>query len=95
MVEPILVSSAELERRIHQVSEGDAKGTVSDILGAPPFEEEEKHGTLCSFWRFAISDRSRSAFSYEIYLGEFVENRLAFGSIIPRSASQHPNTMTD
>lgn len=39
------------------------------------------------YWRLFIEDRPESMRQYEIYLGEFVGNRLTFGTLIPHGVS--------
>lgn len=88
----INVSDDELEHRISQVSSGDSLNAVSDILGGRPYKEEEMAEKRRVFWHFFLTDRAGSTPRFEIFLGEFVDDELTFGSIVPHGASSEAKT---
>jgi hypothetical protein len=89
----IHLSRAELQRRIGRVAAGIGKQGVSDVLGSPPFEEKRhESGALSCFWRFSIGGDEGAPPTYEIFLGEFVDDRLTFGSLIPRAETRDDDT---
>ncbi len=83
----IPVSTDELGQRISQVSIGDSLSIVSNILGGDPYKEEKESEKRRAFWRFHLTDRVGPVYQYEIYLGEFVNDLLVFGAIIPHGAA--------
>lgn len=80
----IHVTDDELARRLQQVSIGSAFDTVVERLGGQPYQEEEHAGVRRVWWRFLLSDRPATSGRYEIYVGEFVQDRLTFGAILPQ-----------
>jgi hypothetical protein len=78
----IPLSKAELERRISLVAIGDSADKVADLLGGYPYKREMEGEKLRAFWRFRILEREGGD-PYEIYLGEFVNDQLVFGFIVP------------
>jgi hypothetical protein len=78
----ITLSKPELERRISLVATGDSEDRVSDLLGGSPYKRELDAEKLKAFWRFRILEREGGD-PYEIYLGEFVNDQLVFGFVLP------------
>jgi hypothetical protein len=78
----IPLSQAELLRRISPVANGYSLDKVSDLLGGSPYERKMEGEKLSAFWRFRILEREAGD-PYEIYLGEFVNDQLVFGFILP------------
>jgi hypothetical protein len=78
----IPLSQAELLRRICTVANGYSLNKVSDLLDGFPYESKREGEKLSVFWRFRILERERGD-PYEIYLGEFVNDQLVFGFILP------------
>lgn len=78
----IPLSKAELERRINLVATSDSEDEVSDLLGGSPFKRKLEGEKLSAFWRFRILEREGGD-PYEIYLGEFVNDQLVFGFVLP------------
>jgi hypothetical protein len=79
----IRVTAAELGEKIRRVQLGESAEAVNGTLGGPPFNEEEVSGMKRMFWRFCVGDAEAKREWEDIYLGEFVDGRLVFGSIIP------------
>jgi hypothetical protein len=78
----ISLSQLELERRISLVPAGDSEAKVSDLLGGSSYKRELDGEKLKAFWRFWILEREGGD-PYEIYLGEFVNDQLVFGFLLP------------
>jgi hypothetical protein len=81
----IPLSEAELARRISLVANGYSLDQASELLGGLPYERKMEEEKLRAFWRFRILEREGLSDPYEIYLGEFVNDRLGFGFILPHA----------
>ncbi len=81
----IPIQAAEMEAVIRRVSTGDSIDQVSGVLGGQPFQQIADGNKQRVFWRFQVTDR-QDADPHEIFLGEFIDGRLVFGSIIPHGA---------
>jgi len=79
----IEATSEELQERIGHIRMGDSPERVRRSLGGEPFKTEDRDNKRICFWRFKILDESLPRKQYELYMGEFEEDRLVFASLLP------------
>jgi hypothetical protein len=80
----ISVTPEELAERITRIRPGMLLDEVRSTLGDEPFQEEQRGATTARFWRFRLTGRDRPGDPYEIYMGEFEGDVLAFGAVLPQ-----------
>ncbi len=79
----IEVDTAELGRRLRLVQPGSTLAEVNRCLGGEPFQNEIHAQRRVYFWRFKIRDAAIPRHQYEIYRGEFEQDRLITGILLP------------
>lgn len=79
----INISSDELRNKQERIQEGNSLEEVIRILGGKGYKKEHREKKIIIFWRFKILDAANLQDPYEIYMGEFEEDKLVFGAFLP------------
>jgi hypothetical protein len=82
----ISVRRAELETRIAAVRPGLTRAEVERRLGGQAFQTERRGSRTVRFWRFRITDATGRGDAYELYKGEFENDRLVEGMVLPHGS---------
>lgn len=77
------LSNGELNVRAGRVRIGATLEEVRGILGGTEYQSDVRGPLTARFWRFKLRGETKSGDTYLIYLAEFEDDRLAFGSLLP------------
>ncbi|MBN1772053.1 MAG: hypothetical protein JXB32_12365 [Deltaproteobacteria bacterium] len=80
----IRVTLAEMNERVARVVEGATPAEVRATLGGTEHETRDREATTVRFWRFRIVDAADAQSAYQIWMGEFENDRLTFGTVLPQ-----------
>ena len=74
----------QLSTKLGRIRKGNSLAQVIHILEGDGYKTEHHDKRTIIYWRFKILDAKKIHEQYEIYMGEFEEDKFIFGAIIPQ-----------